>query len=215
MVTAPLWFFKCFRLCSQLLLYFEKFGKVDIHSARTPLPPCPFSSTISKPPLPPFGWTSFVHSPLTRIWQIFVFLEKNSMWPKNSLHHSQERNGVRHNGFLKKKLKVVIQNCSTFVLVASAHKRKRLCQSAVIQMFLFYLFPFSYSTNEPKPSSHLYPVYIWLKSLLSQHLQKNRKKGWLWNQHKTLKYDGWFYGEPHSAIIIKTCLSFSSVSRTF
>ena len=42
--------FWCFRFCSQL--YFGKSGKVDIHSARTPLPPCPFSSTISKPSSP-------------------------------------------------------------------------------------------------------------------------------------------------------------------
>ena len=34
---------------------------MDVHSSRTPLPPCAFS--ILKTPLPSLGWTSFVHSP--------------------------------------------------------------------------------------------------------------------------------------------------------
>ena len=80
MVTAPLWFFKCFRFCSQL--YFETSGKVDIHSVRTPPPPCPFSSTISKPPLSPIEWPSFVHSPFALNSRFFLDRAAFSTLPK-------------------------------------------------------------------------------------------------------------------------------------
>ena len=51
MVTAPLWFFKCFRFCSQL--YFEKSGNVDIHSVRTPPPPMSIFIHYLETPPPP------------------------------------------------------------------------------------------------------------------------------------------------------------------
>ena len=88
MVTAPLWFFKWFRFCSQL--YFEKSGNVDIHSVRTP--PVHFHPLSRNPPSPHSGGRPLYTVPWMKLTTIYFFRCHNRYW---FLHRSSAKRSNR------------------------------------------------------------------------------------------------------------------------